>query len=277
MSDLEAAARALREAKRVVVFTGAGISAESGIDTFRSDGGLWQRYPPEEFATPMGLVKLYATDPARLARFLQEILAPIARAAPNPGHLALAELERAVLARGGELSVITQNVDRLHQAAGSARVHEIHGSLFDVVDTEGRPLRRLERDELVRIADALERAQRGLFKRTRIARAALPLLGLPHVSEPTQPTHRPSVVLFGEALCEPAWERAQEAVRRADALLVVGTSGLVYPAASIPEEAAEAGARVIEVGLERTQEGLWLPGRAGEVLPGLVERVAALS
>lgn len=275
MSDLDAAAAALREARRVVVFSGAGVSAESGIDTFRAEGGLWQRFPPEEFATPMGLVKLYATEPARLAAFLAEILAPIARAAPNPAHRALSLLEERVLARGGELSVITQNVDRLHQEAGSRRVHEIHGSLFDIVDAEGRPLRRLERADLQRIAAELERAQRGLFKRTRIARAALPLLGLPRAATPLLPSHRPSVVLFGEDLAEPAWQRAQEAARGADAMLVIGTSGLVYPAATLPEVAAESGARVIEVGLERTQGGLWLAGKAGEVLPRLVERLEA--
>lgn len=274
MSDLEAAARALRAAKRLVVFSGAGVSAESGIDTFRAEGGLWERYPPEEFATPLGLVKLYARDPARLASFLAEILEPIARAEPNPGHRALAALEQALGQRGAEVSVITQNVDRLHQAAGSGRVHEIHGSMFDIVDGAGRPLRRLEREDLLRIADGLRAAQRGFFRRTRLARALAPLLGLPRAAEGMQPAHRPSVVLFGEALAEPAWQRAQQAAERADAMLVVGTSGLVFPAATLPETAAETGATIIEVGLERTQGGLWLPGRAGEVLPSLVERVA---
>lgn len=273
VTALDDAARALAEARRVVVFSGAGVSAESGIDTFRTEGGFWQRYPPEEFGTPMGLAKLYATDPARLARFLEELVGPIAAAAPNPGHLALAELERAVAARGGALSLITQNVDELHQAAGSGRVHEIHGSLFDIVDAEGRKLRRIERPELARIADALARAQRGPFKRARIARAVLPLLGLPRAGDLSRPRHRPSVVMFGEALAEPAWQRAQAEAARADAMLVVGTSGLVYPAATIPEIAAQAGARIVEVGPERAFDGLWLPGQAGLVLPELVSRV----
>ncbi|MBI1947940.1 MAG: iron dicitrate transport regulator FecR [Deltaproteobacteria bacterium] len=277
MTALDEAARALKEARRIVVFSGAGVSAESGIDTFRTEGGFWQRYSPEEFGTPMGLAKLYATDPARLARFLEELVGPIACAAPNPGHQALFELERGVAGRGGALSVITQNVDELHQAAGSSRVHEIHGSLFHIVDAEGRALRRLERPELARIADALARAQRGPFKRSRIARAMLPLIGLPRAGDLTQPRHRPSVVMFGEALAEPAWQRAQDEARRADAVLVVGTSGLVYPAATIPEIAAEAGARVVEVGPERAFEGIWLPGQAGVVLPELVSRVQHLS
>ena len=83
MSDLDEAARVLRDARRIVVFSGAGISAESGIDTFRTAGGFWQRYPPEEFGTAMGLAKVYATDPARLARFLEELVGPIACAAPS--------------------------------------------------------------------------------------------------------------------------------------------------------------------------------------------------
>ncbi|MCC7073441.1 MAG: iron dicitrate transport regulator FecR [Deltaproteobacteria bacterium] len=270
VSDLATAARLVRDARRIVVFSGAGVSAESGIDTFRTEGGFWQRYPPEEFGTPMGLAKLYAADPARLARFLEELVGPIACAAPNPGHQALAALERGIASRGGALTVITQNVDALHQEAGNSAVHEIHGSMFDIVDAEGRALRRLERPELARIADALARSQRGLFKRTRLARALLPLIGLPSAGTWTQPRHRPSVVMFGEALAEPAWQRAQAAARQADLVLVVGTSGLVYPAATIPELATDAGARLIEVGPERAFDGIWLPGKAGEVLPALV-------
>ena len=276
MTDLDTAAKVLRDARRIVVFSGAGVSAESGIDTFRTEGGFWQRYPPEEFGTPMGLAKLYATDPARLARFLEELVGPIACAAPNPGHAALAALERGATGRGGDVTVITQNVDALHQAAGSSVVHEIHGSLFDIVDDQGRALRRLERPELARIADALARAQRGPFNRARLARAVVPLLGLPRVGAWTQPRHRPSVVMFGEALAEPAWQRAVDAAKRADAVLVVGTSGLVYPAATIPEIATEAGARLVEVGPERAFDGVWLPGTAGELLPRLISRVDEL-
>lgn len=277
MSVVAEAARLLRDASRIVVFSGAGVSAESGIDTFRTDGGFWQRFPPEEFGTAVGLAKLFATDPARLARFLAELVGPIACAAPNPGHRALADLERIAAGRGAELSVITQNVDELHQAAGSKNVHEIHGSLFDIVDAEGRALRRIERPELARLADALDRSQRGPFKRARIARAMLPLLGLPRAGDLARPRHRPSVVMFGEALAEPAWQRAQHAARRADAVLVVGTSGLVFPAAIIPELALAAGARLVAVGPERVFDGLWLAGQAGAVLPELVARVDGLS
>lgn len=264
------AADILRHAKRVVVFTGAGVSAESGIDTFRSTGGLWERYPPEEFATPMGLVKLLVTDPVRVAHFLHDLLEPVAHARPNPGHVALARLEEQVRERGMEIVVVTQNVDRLHQDAGSRRVLEVHGSLFDIVDAEGRPRRQLEREDLRRVVASLKAARAGLFKRSRMVQALSPLLGLPEARAPHLLRHRPNVVLFGEALPERAWSEARKAAANADALLVVGTSGAVYPAAELPEIAEEAGARVVGVGPEPGAAHLWLQGAAGALLPELV-------
>jgi NAD-dependent deacetylase len=271
---LAEAMRMLGAARRVVVFTGAGVSAESGIDTFRSEGGIWQRYPPEDFATPAGLLRLMATDPARVARFLRDLLEPVAAARPNPGHVALAALEEAVRDRGADLVVVTQNVDRLHQDAGSRRVLEVHGSLFDIVDSEGRPRRRLERAELERIVSALKAAEGAFFKRSRVVAALSPLLGAPDLRQPLALGHRPNIVLFGEALPEPAWPEAQRAAERADVMLVVGTSGAVYPAASLPEIAAAAGAEVIGVGPEAGDAPgaatLWLEGPSGLILPRLV-------
>ncbi len=259
-AQIDEAARILREAKRLVVFTGAGVSAESGIDTFRTDGGLWERYPPEEFATPGAILKMLATDPARVARFLRDVLEPVARARPNPGHEALSVIEERVRERGGDAVVVTQNIDRLHQDAGSRSVLEVHGSLFDLVDDEGLPRGRLERADLSRIAERLAKAERGLLKRSRIVAALSPLLSV---------RHRPNVVLFGEGLPEPAWSKAVEASRRADAMLVVGTSGAVYPAASLTEVAAEAGARLVGVGPERGDADVWLEGNAGVLLPAV--------
>lgn len=270
---VEEAVAVLRHAKNVVVFTGAGVSAESGIDTFRSEGGLWERYPPEEFATPMGLVKLLVTDPARVARFLHDLLEPVAVARPNPGHLALAALEERIRDRGTDLVVITQNVDRLHQDAGSRRVIEVHGSLFNIVDAEGRPRRQLERADLVRVVTDLKAAQKAFFKRSQVVRALSPLLGLPDPRAPSLLGHRPNVVLFGEELPEKEWSAARKAAEQADALLVVGTSGVVYPAAQIPELAAGAGARVIGVGPERGDAHVWLEGASGLLLPHLVSRL----
>src|SRR5262249_44213642 len=127
------AVNCLRRAERVVIFTGAGVSAESGIPTFRDAGGLWQKFPPEQFASWAGLLRTALLDPARLAEFLAAVLEPVAVAKPNPGHHAIAALEKHVLT-----TVVTQNVDGLHQEAGSTRVREIHGTFFEIVTWQGR-------------------------------------------------------------------------------------------------------------------------------------------
>ena len=280
MSDVDTAAALVGAARRLVVFTGAGVSAESGIDTFRgstdaeSSAGdaLWKRYPPEKFATPAGLVNLLVTEPLLVARFFRELLAPVARAVPNAGHRAIASLEERARAAGGDAVVITQNVDRLHHDAGSQRVLEVHGSLFDIVDGAGDTRRTLSRDDLKRVVDDLSRAERGYFKRAAIVRALSPLLHVLDLSSRSL-VHRPSVVLFGEALPEPAWSDALAAAGAADVFLVVGTSGSVYPAASLPEIAADAGATVVGVGPARGDADVWLDGTAGAVLPGLLQRL----
>jgi NAD-dependent deacetylase len=144
---------ALRKAKRVVVFTGAGISAESGIPTFRDADGFWQRFPPEQFATWSGLLRTVVTHPRSVAEFVLNVVEPIAKAQPNAAHQAVFTLEQHV-----STTVVTQNIDGLHQSAGSADVLEIHGSLLEVVDTStGRVIERFERSNLAQIADTLRK------------------------------------------------------------------------------------------------------------------------
>src|SRR5262245_20836454 len=138
--SLKQAAEQIRTARRLVVFTGAGVSAESGIPTFRDDDGFWQRFPPEQFARWDGLLQTAAVRPAQLAEFFQAVLEPIGTARPNAAHLTIANLERLT-----PVTVITQNVDGLHQAAGSSRVREVHGSFFQVVSLHGRAIRTLTR------------------------------------------------------------------------------------------------------------------------------------
>ena len=128
---------ALRRAKRVVVFTGAGMSAESGIPTFRDSDGFWQRFPPEQFASWRGLLQTALTSPHSVAEFVLNVVEPIAKAAPNAGHRAVAGLDRRV-----KTTVVTQNIDGLHQSAGSQDVLEVHGSLLEVVDVSTRKLVR---------------------------------------------------------------------------------------------------------------------------------------
>ncbi|RYE90313.1 MAG: iron dicitrate transport regulator FecR [Myxococcales bacterium] len=243
-----------------MVFTGAGVSVDSGIPTFRDDGGLWREFPPEQFADLAGLWATLRRDPSRLAAFGAAVLGPVAAARPNAAHRALAAIERRV-----PVVVVTQNVDGLHQEAGSSHVHEIHGSLLAVRSALGG-VRRLPRSRLARACAALGRIGPGPAALPRLFWALRSLLGL----GPTGP-HRPDIVLFGESLREPDWRLARRAVDECDLLLVVGTSGLVMPAATLPSVARARGVPVIVVDPHRPDEpAIWLPGRASDVLPELV-------
>ena len=239
---LQALREALQQAKSVAVLTGAGISAESGIPTFRGAGGLWRNYSPHELATP----EAFARDPRLVWEWYDWRRGIIAKAQPNPGHLALVELERRVASGRGSFTLVTQNVDGLHERAGSRNIAKLHGDIWCVrCVTCGRE----ERNEQVPLAD-------------------LP----PHCS--CGGLLRPGVVWFGEPLPPEEWRRAVEASKSAKVFLAVGTSAVVYPAAGLIEAAKEAGARLAVVNAEPTPfdaDADWiLQGRAGEILPRLL-------
>ena len=196
--SLSRAASWLRAAREVVVFSGAGVSAESGIPTFRDDEGFWQHFPVEEFATWRGLVRTAIRRPRRLAEFIHAVLHPIAVAKANAAHRAIAEMEKQV-----GVTVVTQNIDRLHQEAGSTIVHEVHGSLFEVVTRRGRFVRLLSRPQLLRMAERLNRARHGWLVLPRVLLAIRPLAGIGF-----RGLHLPRIVLFGDAMAEPDWSRA---------------------------------------------------------------------
>ena len=243
MSFPETLLTRLRRAQRVVALTGAGVSAESGVPTFReAQTGLWAKYRPEELATP----EAFARHPERVWAWYAWRRSLVQQAAPNPAHRALAQMERWV----PEFTLITQNVDGLHQRAGSQRVIELHGNLMRTVCAAQRHL--VERWEPVPEGEV-----------PRCPRCGSLL--------------RPDVVWFGEALPAEALEAARQAAREADLMLVIGTSGLVYPAAALPALAAERGAYLIEVNPQTTAlspiMGARLVGPAGKVLPRLVEAV----
>jgi NAD-dependent deacetylase len=184
--------------RRVVVFTGAGISAESGIPTFRGPGGLWRNVRAEELATPAA----FARDPRMVWEWYEWRRSLIREARPNAAHLAIASLEAQLPA--GAVLVVTQNVDGLHERAGSRNLIELHGNIFRVRCTrEGT----IARHDAV-IDDPPPRCACGALL-------------------------RPDIVWFGEMLPEGAMERAAEAIGQSDLLLVVGTSGVVYPAAGL--------------------------------------------
>ncbi|MGH2674608.1 MAG: SIR2 family NAD-dependent protein deacylase [Actinomycetota bacterium] len=244
-----------------VAFTGSGISAESGIPTFRDPGGIWDRFDPSEFGTWEGLVRLAVTRPDALADFLSELRRAFAAAEPGPAHVALARLE----ASGHLDAVVTQNVDGLHQAAGSSRVLELHGSFARIACIMCGHREDVGRGRL--LAD-LDRAVVGLRSAFVPSLASL----LPRCSRCGGPA-RPDFVAFGEAVHD--YPEAERLVRGCRALLVVGTSGEVFPAAALPDEARGAGATVIDVSAEPTsvRADLRLEGSAGTVLPTLAELI----
>ncbi len=233
----------LRQATRILALTGAGISAESGIPTFReAQTGLWQRYNPLDLATP----EAFARDPDTVWRWYQWRRELVDAAQPNAGHCALARWEQ--LAGEGWL-LATQNVDGLHQRAGSRAVVELHGNLQRTVCAGYR-----------HVFDPVA------------ARAATPP-ECPRCGAPG----RPDVVWFGETLPEDAYGKALEAAERADVVLSVGTSSLVHPAAGLPLLAADNGALLLEVNPQPTpltaHADCSLRGTAAAVLPALVRRL----
>jgi NAD-dependent deacetylase len=255
------AANRVRQATRVVVFTGAGMSAESGIPTFRDAEGLWRQFPPERFATLPGLLASAVAQPRRVAEFLVALLEPIASAQPNAGHLAVARLEAHK-----SVVVVTQNIDGLHQEAGSRTVYEVHGSMLRVVGRGRRLIRRLSRGELAAVVADLQAVVSGRgFAFRELLRAVAPIFSIGITGY-----YRPDVVLFGEAMAEPDWSQAIEAVRNSDCLIAVGTSATVMPAASLFDEVPQHAA-VINIDPAGGPGELQLRGPAGAVLPALVE------
>jgi len=231
----------LRDAKNVLVLTGSGVSAESDVPTFReAQSGLWSEFDPQELATP----EAFLQDPVLVWRWYRWRRKLVAEAEPNPEHFALAALEDQV----PEMTLITQNVDGLHQRAGSQHVTEFHGNLFTtrcfVEDT-------LEDDDPSSADPRCRRCGGHL---------------------------RPGVVWFGEAIPKLALKVATEAADDCDVFLSIGTSSLVWPAAGFAAAAAQRGATVIEINIDPTPLSsrcdFALQGASGELLPELVRRLA---
>jgi NAD-dependent deacetylase len=228
----------LRQSTRVLFFTGAGVSAESGLPTFRdAQTGLWAKYKPQDLATPQA----FARDPETVWRWYQWRRRVHADVAPNPAHRAIAAFE----ARLPESVLVTQNVDRLHELAGSEAPIHLHGSVF----------------------------------RNKCAGCGVAMPDVPHdLDAPPRCDAcgglcRPDVVWFGEGLPEAEWQAAVDAAVAAEVVISVGTSATVHPAARIPLLAREAGALVVQVNPEPTpmdRIALNLRGPAGSILPALL-------
>ena len=232
----------LKNSKHAVVFTGAGISAESGIPTFRGANGLWSRYDPEEVASIQGFMR----NPKAFWAFARELIVKT-KAKPNAGHYAIAELERMGIVK----AVITQNIDMLHQKAGSKRVLELHGSLKYVDCLKCG--KTYEWDEIVDKIDDIKCENCGSMYL------------------------KPRIVFFGEQLPKDVLNEAIREAEKSDVFIVVGSSLQVYPAASLPFIAKENGAKLVLINKDPTDKD-WLfdiiiYGKAGEILPKIVERV----
>ena len=216
----------------IVILTGAGISAESGIKTFRASDGLWEEHKVEDVATP----KAFERDPELVQRFYNQRRAQIKSVQPNAAHFALAELERKW---SGGFLLVTQNIDDLHERAGSQKLVYMHGEILK---------KRCAKSGLVDDCDN-------------------DLSGM---------AHRPHIVWFGEIPLE--MERISEALRNCDLFISIGTSGNVYPAAGFVAEAKRAGAKTVEINLEPTHNPYFdkkIYGKAGEILPEFITKLMA--
>lgn len=228
--------------RNIVILTGAGISAESGIDTFRSAGGLWEQHRVEDVATP----EAFARDPDLVLRFYDMRRAAIQTKQPNAAHRALAELDAQW---PGQLLIVTQNVDDLHERAGARRVLHMHG------------------EHLLAWCTACD--VRSPWRGTLIERPPCPACGTA--------TLRPDVVWFGEMPYR--MDEIHAALRQADLFVSIGTSGAVYPAAGFVRTARDLGAATLELNLERSQGSAWFHetrlGPASEIVPAWIEEMLA--
>jgi NAD-dependent deacetylase len=240
----------LKSAQQVMVLTGAGVSAESGLPTFRDkQTGLWERFKPEELATPQA----FQRDPPLIWGWYEWRRMQILRASPNPAHVAIRDLENLA----PRLTLVTQNVDDLHERAGSRVVHHLHGTLAHPFCIDCKSAYVLPPG----IPDEPENGRRVEPPRCGDCGGRI----------------RPGVVWFGESLPQGEWAIAERAASECDVFLCIGTSAVVYPAASLIPRAADAGAVTVQINPNAadsdTQVSFQLRGPAGIVLPDLLQRI----
>lgn len=235
----------LANANSILFFTGAGISAESGIATFRGENGLWKKLKPEELAS----FSAFMRNPDMVWEWYQYRRKIINETQPNPGHYAIAEFEKYYR----KVTVVTQNVDNLHRRAGSKLILELHGNI--------------ERNFCVDCNSYYDMIEFGTAEKVPRCLKCNGLI-------------RPDVVWFGEMLPQGVFEESESAAAKCDICFVVGTSAVVYPAAYIPYSAKQGGAFVVEINIEETefsrQADLSLIGKSGEILPEIIKKVTEL-
>ena len=257
VSDLQRAAQMVKQAHSVVVLSGAGVSAESGVPTFRdAQTGLWQRFNPEQLATE----EAFRDNPSMVWTWYVWRAMLVNSVDPNPGHRAIGAWQQHLAARNGSLTVATQNVDDLHERGGADDVLHLHGSLHEY--------RCLDCDTPA----AFDPATTGVTAQQEFSHDSLvPTVTCTHCD---LGVWRPVVVWFGEMLPDEAFGQAVSALQQADLVVVVGSSSLVQPAASLPSIGHEAGAALIEINpsvtaLSNTAD-LYIPSTAAVALPKMV-------
>jgi len=251
--------------KHLVILTGAGVSAESGVPTFRGAGGFWRTYQAQDLATP----EAFDADPSLVWEFYHYRREVMISKSPNAAHAAIAEVEARFAAEGKRVVVITQNIDELHKRAGSKNIIELHGSLFKTRCIECEDVRP-NHDSPICEALSGYGAPDPDASEARVAESDLPTCQLGNCGG----LLRPHVVWFGEGLDETVLRNADEELQNCDLCLVVGTSSIVYPAARFAPEVARRGIPVAEFNMETTPatnnlgpKGFYFEGPCGTTLP----------
>lgn len=243
-ADIQKAKELVNKAGKIAALTGAGISVDSGIPDFRSEGGLWKRFDPLEYATRESFMR----DPTKFWTMGKELAETIVKANPNDAHLALAALEE----QGKLTGVITQNIDNLHQTAGNKRVIELHGNYLRAFCIE---------------------CKEEYFGRT--VHESVAQGEIPPKCEKCGGILKSEAILFGEPLPQEPMAKAVELCRNTDLMIVIGSSLTIYPAAFLPQLAKNAGAKVILINLEGTNKDdvadIVLKGRATDILPAITD------
>lgn len=224
----------INSSKYIVALTGAGISVESGIPTFRGEGGVWEKYNPGIYGTLSGLTKIFLISPSKVVNFAYEFGKTICEARPNRMHYFLSELEK-----GSNLkTVITQNIDNLHQKAGNKNVIELHGNFFKWFCKKCGRNKTFKEEEIM-----------NFLKEMRLIKGRKNLIkNYYRFTKCDCGGHfRPSIVFFGELLPEEEYRKAEEEMKKCDLILTIGTSGIVRPASELPLIAKRNGAKLIDI------------------------------
>jgi NAD-dependent deacetylase len=246
VDNYRAVADLIREKEYVVAFTGSGISVDSGIPTFRGGQGLWDKYDPMEYAH----IDAFRRNPEKVWNMLREMAGVIFAAKPSPAHVALGELEK----KGYLKAIVTQNVDGLHQTAGNSNVIEYHGNHRRLVCV-------------------------GCSKKIEFTEAEARMLPYPVCERCLSPL-KPDVVFFGEPIPMLDMVRADQEARQCKVMLIMGTSGVVYPAADVPYLAHSSGAKIVEINMDDTPftssiSDFFFKENASDVLPKILEQVGS--